>query len=97
MSVNAFPSRIEEKRGERKDQKMEQLPGKYFHGTITIEEGRMIDEWYESPGTVEGIQFSEGEILGVKAKIWRAVKAKTTDAERRTVVMRRTFLHRCLC
>jgi hypothetical protein len=95
VSVNAFPSRMDE--DERKDQKMEQLPGKYFHGTIAIEEERMIEEWYESPGTVEGIQFSEGEILGVKAKIWRAVKAKTIDAERRAVVMRRTFLHRRLC
>ena len=43
---------------------MEQLPGKYFHGSITIEEGRMIDEWYESPGSRRYSIFGRGNIEG---------------------------------
>ena len=70
------------------DQKIQQLLKEYFYGTTTIEEEQLIDAWYESLGCVEVIQLSEVEMRNVKEKIWRAIKARTIDAERRTVIMR---------
>lgn len=78
------------------DQKIEQLLEKYFNGTITVEEEQLIDASYESLGCVEVIQLSEAEMRKAKEKIWRAIKARTIDAERRTVIIRRTFLRRRL-
>ena len=78
------------------DQKIQQLLKEYFYGTTTIEEEQLIDAWYESLSCVEVIQLSEVEMRNVKEKIWRAIKARTIDAERRTVIMRRTFLRRRL-
>ena len=70
------------------DQKIQQLLKEYFYGTTTIEEEQLIDAWYESLSCVEVIQLSEVEMRNVKEKIWRAIKARTIDAERRTVIMR---------
>ena len=63
------------------DQNIAELLGKYLNGTITIEKERTIDEWYDSIACEEGTSLSEVEMLGVKEKIWRTIKARTIDAE----------------
>lgn len=57
--------------------KIELLLEKYLDDTVTIEEERLLDEWYESLGTEQEFHISEAELERVKERMWDAICAKT--------------------